>query len=60
MPLESYVVRIYRRAPDGGLVGLVEVPGIEGGRAFKNYDDLWHILSTSPRAPPSSDGRGEG
>lgn len=50
MPLESYVVRIYRR-PGGrrhGLVGLVEAVGMGGKQAFTNAEELWAILSTQP------------
>lgn len=51
MPLESYVVRIYRR-PGGrrhGLVGLVEAVGMGGKQAFTNAEELWAILTAQPR-----------
>ena len=46
-PIESYVVRIYRRG--GGakrlLVGVVQAPRLAATRSFTNVDQLWEILS---------------
>jgi hypothetical protein len=45
-PVESYVVRIYRR--QGGakrrLVGLVQSPGVAGTKGFESVEQLWEIL----------------
>ena len=57
-PVESYVVRVYRRR--GGtkrqLVGVLEGPGLVGAQAFASVEELWEILSkgtsmTSANAP---------
>jgi hypothetical protein len=44
----NYVVRIYRSEKDNPrlLVGIVEEVGVDGKRAFQNYDDLWEILNS--------------
>ncbi len=45
--MENYVVRIYRS--DGKnprkLIGLVEEVGVDGQRAFRNFEELWAILN---------------
>jgi hypothetical protein len=45
----NYIVRIYRFEKDKpkSLVGVVEEVGVEGKKAFTNYDDLWDILISS-------------
>lgn len=45
--MESYIVRIYRREEDDpqGLIGLVEIIGLEEKKAFHNWDELRAILS---------------
>lgn len=50
MPIESYVVRIYRRPSDQqhGLVGLVEAEGLGEKRAFATVEELWEILAKGP------------
>lgn len=58
-PVDSYVVRIYRRTPgrDGGsgtLVGLVEEVYADGGRhPFHNISELWDILGAGGIAAPA-------
>lgn len=52
-PVESYVVRIYRR--QGGaakrlLVGLVEAASRSGGQGFTSMEQLWEILAVRPPA----------
>lgn len=46
-PVESYVVRVYRRR--GGtkrqLVGVLEGPRLVGAQAFSSVDELWDLLS---------------
>jgi hypothetical protein len=44
--MNTYVIRVYRYAPANprAIVGVVETIGIEGNRAFTNYDDLWKII----------------
>ena len=45
----NYIVRIYRFEKDNSksLVGVVEEVGVEGKKAFNNYDELWGILISS-------------
>ena len=45
--MDSYLVRIYRRAKDNPrmLVGVVEEPGGNGKKAFSNLYELWDILN---------------
>jgi hypothetical protein len=47
VPLRSYIVRVYRREKDNPrlLVGVVEVVGTAGRKAFTNFDELWGILN---------------
>lgn len=47
--MDSYIIRIYQRSEknSSSLVGMVEEVGIEGRKPFRNYDELWEIL-TSP------------
>ena len=44
--VESYVVRIYRRARNKSriLIGTVEVAGTERKWAFSNIEELWELL----------------
>ena len=46
-PVESYVVRVYRRR--GGtkrqLVGVLEGSRLVGAQAFSSVEELWKILS---------------
>ena len=53
--MKAYIVRIYRfeEKKPLNLVGVVEEVGIEGRKAFSNYDELWNILKVSS-FPPSS------
>jgi hypothetical protein len=46
--LENYVLRIYRREKNDPriLVGVVEEVGVEGNRAFRDFDELWSILNS--------------
>jgi len=50
--MESYLVRIYRREEDNPrlLVGVVEMPGENGKKAFSNLYELWDILNPIKRA----------
>jgi hypothetical protein len=53
--MKTYIVRIYRfedKKPFN-LVGVVEEVGVEGRKAFSNYDELWNILEVSPFSPSS-------
>ena len=45
--MESYLVRIYRKAEDNPrvLVGVVEAPGVKEKMAFSNLYELWDILN---------------
>ena len=51
-PVESYIVRIYRR--QGGakrqLVGLVEAPSVSGSQGFTSMEQLWEILAARQSA----------
>jgi hypothetical protein len=51
--LNSYLVRIYRRAEDNPrmLVGVVEEVGANDKKAFHNLYELWDILNPLKRAP---------
>ena len=42
--VESYVVRIYRRERDQGLVGVVEFPACEKQVVFRSFEELQAIL----------------
>ena len=46
-PVESYVVRIYRRqgSKSRQLVGVVEGPRLAGAQAFSGVEELWEILA---------------
>lgn len=50
-PIESYVVRIYRRPAGKGrpVVGIVEADALNSKGAFTNVEELWEILAM-PRA----------
>ena len=45
----NYVLRIYRfeKGNPKSLVGVIEEVGVEGKKAFTNYDELWEILISS-------------
>ncbi len=45
-PVESYVVRIYRRrsGKERQLVGVLEGPRLVGSQAFSSVEELWEIL----------------
>lgn len=47
MDAESYIVRVYRRGPEG-LTGLVERVGTEERLAFRSAPELWAILYGQP------------
>ena len=46
-PLETYIVRIYRREPGvpSQLAGMVEEPGCPGKKPFTDIDELLSIIS---------------
>lgn len=48
LSIANYIVRIYRFKKDHprSLVGVVEEVGVEGKRAFTNYDELWDIINS--------------
>ena len=54
MVTESYIVRIYRRgaAPDGGIAGLVELPGQDIRVVFRSYRELQEILGAGANPDP--------
>jgi hypothetical protein len=60
MPVQSYIVRIYRRARGRPrrLVGVVEEVGTDGRAAFTTATGLWRVLSRSMgrRSPPGRSG----
>ncbi len=63
----DYIIRIYRFEKDNprSLVGLVELVGTKGKKAFSTYDELWEILNSSNKENLSSKlfspwGRGRG
>jgi hypothetical protein len=45
-PVESYVVRVYRRrsGEKRELVGVLEGPRLVGSQAFSSVEELWAIL----------------
>jgi hypothetical protein len=45
--LKKYIVSIYRekRNHPRSIVGIVEEVGVDGKKAFHNYDELWEILN---------------
>ena len=45
--MDSYLVRIYRRAEDNPrvLVGVIEEVGVREKKAFNNLQELWKILN---------------
>jgi hypothetical protein len=51
--IESYIVRIYRRgeAADGGIAGLVELPGQDTRIGFRSFRELQEILEAGVRIP---------
>lgn len=46
-PIESYVVRVYRRRSGAKrqLVGVLEGPRLVGAQAFSSIEELWEILT---------------
>ena len=48
LSIANYIVRLYRFRKDNprSLLGVVEEVGVEGKRAFTNYDELWDILNS--------------
>ncbi len=44
----TYLIHVYRfkKNNPGALVGVVEEVGAKVKKAFRNYDDLWEILSS--------------
>lgn len=48
MSMESYIVRVYRREAEDAknLIGLVEIVETQEKKAFNNFDELRHILSS--------------
>jgi len=47
----NYIVRICRSDKNNprGIVGVVEEVGVNGKRAFTNYDELWEILNSTEK-----------
>ena len=45
--MKKYIVSIYRekRNQPRSIVGVVEEVGVDGKKAFQNYDELWEILN---------------
>ncbi len=45
--MNTYVIRVYRSKENEPrlLVGVVEEVGVEGKKAFNNFDELWAILN---------------
>ena len=45
-PVESYVVRVYRRRSGDKrqLIGVLEGPGLVGVQAFSSVEQLWEIF----------------
>lgn len=54
MPMQTYVVRVYRTQADHlhQLVGVVEQPGSSVSLPFSNVDELWAILTVPAPARP--------
>ncbi|MGA1863834.1 MAG: hypothetical protein ACMUHX_02105 [bacterium] len=48
---KCYIVRIYRCEKDKprSFVGVVEEVGITGKKAFKNFEELWDILTAQDK-----------
>jgi hypothetical protein len=53
-PVESYVVRVYRRrsGTNPQLAGVVEGPRLVGSQAFSSVEQLWEILVGRRAAQP--------
>lgn len=51
MPVDSYVIRVYRRGAGKApvLVGVVEEVGVAGTRPFGDAEGLWRILASPKR-----------
>jgi hypothetical protein len=49
-PLETYILRIYRREKGipHRIIGIIEESGVEGKKAFTCLDELWGILNPAP------------
>jgi len=43
--METYIVQVYRRHNEGGLVGVVERVGNGGGTRFGSMQELWGFLT---------------
>lgn len=48
MSTESYIIRVYRREAEDekSLVGTIEIVETQEKKAFNNFDELRHILSS--------------
>jgi hypothetical protein len=46
--MEVFIVRIYRKDKKSphNVVGIVEEPTTDRKKTFKNYDELWEILTS--------------
>jgi len=49
--LKKYIVSVYRddKNKPRSIVGVVEEVGIEGKKAFTNFDELWEILNSAKK-----------
>ena len=58
--MKKFIVSIYRCEPNNprSIVGVAEEVGVEGKRAFTNFDELWEILNPEKDAPGQSIRRG--
>lgn len=54
---ENFIVRIYRHEGNipQRIVGVVEQVGVEGKRAFHNFDELWAILASAKARLPGKE-----
>jgi hypothetical protein len=59
--LKKYIVSIYRekRNQPRSIVGVVEEVGVDGKKAFQNYDELWEILNPDDRKQIHKEIRGD-
>lgn len=52
---DTYIVRVYRRAPSGEVLrGVVEIVGYPGERFFSSRDELWVLLRANVTLPSIS------
>lgn len=61
--MNTYVIRVYRSKENEPrlLVGVVEEVGVEGKKAFNNFDELWTILNSREKeATQLKTGTGDG